>query len=216
MNVNKVYCLFEQSGTFKNIFLKKGINTIDIDIDNQFNETDLIIDLFKCIDKLPNGYLAQITKDDLIIAFFPCTWFSDYNALILNGKWKNFKNWNDFDKNRYIEKRRRSQRSAANLLIKLIRYCKFNEIPLIIENPYSQYIINLLGKPNIKHNRNIYGDIYKKPTVWYTYNCTINEDKMIKYNSEIKDSVENKRGIERSLIYPIYAENLINAIEIIK
>lgn len=87
---------------------------------------------------------------------------------------------------------------------------------MIIENPYSQYIINLLGKPNIKHNRNIYGDIYKKPTVWYTYNCIINENKMIKYNLEINGCVENKRGIERSLISPIYAENLINAIEIIK
>lgn len=161
MNVNKVYCLFEQSGTFKNIFKKYGFNAIDIDIDNQFYETDLIIDLFECIDKLPNGYLAEITKDDLIIAFFPCTWFSDYNTLILNGKWYNFRKMKDFEKQIYIKNRKCSQNIAARLLLKLIKFCKENKIPLIIENPYSQYIINLLGKPNIKHNRNIYGDVYK-------------------------------------------------------
>ena len=33
-----VYCLFEQSGTFKNIYIKRGIKAIDIDIENQFNQ----------------------------------------------------------------------------------------------------------------------------------------------------------------------------------
>ena len=41
-----VYCFFEQSGTFKNEFKKLGVDAIDLDILNDFGETDKIIDLF--------------------------------------------------------------------------------------------------------------------------------------------------------------------------
>lgn len=47
MNIKKVHCLFEQSGTFKNEFKKLGIHAEDYDILNDFGETDHIIDLFK-------------------------------------------------------------------------------------------------------------------------------------------------------------------------
>lgn len=43
----KVHCLFEQSGTFKNEFRNLGINAYDYDIQNEFNQTDYVIDLFK-------------------------------------------------------------------------------------------------------------------------------------------------------------------------
>lgn len=43
----KVHCLFEQSGTFKNEFRKLGINAYDYDIQNEFNQTYYVIDLFK-------------------------------------------------------------------------------------------------------------------------------------------------------------------------
>lgn len=43
----KVHCLFEQSGTFKNEFRKLGINAYDYDIQNEFNQTDYVIDLLK-------------------------------------------------------------------------------------------------------------------------------------------------------------------------
>jgi hypothetical protein len=46
MKINKVYCLFEQSGTFKNEFRKLGIDAVDYDIANDFGETDKVIDLF--------------------------------------------------------------------------------------------------------------------------------------------------------------------------
>ncbi len=44
--INKVFCLFEQSGTFKNEFLKLGVHAEDYDILNDFGETDHVIDLF--------------------------------------------------------------------------------------------------------------------------------------------------------------------------
>lgn len=46
MKISKAYCLFEQSGTFKNEFKKLGIDAEDFDILNQFGETDHVIDLF--------------------------------------------------------------------------------------------------------------------------------------------------------------------------
>ena len=40
-----VYCLFEQSGTFKNEFLKLGINAYDYDIQNNFGQTTKILSI---------------------------------------------------------------------------------------------------------------------------------------------------------------------------
>lgn len=46
----KVHCLFEQSGTFKNEFIKLGIPAEDYDIQNNFGQTDHIVDLFEHIE----------------------------------------------------------------------------------------------------------------------------------------------------------------------
>lgn len=45
--INQVFCLFEQSGTFKNCFREMGIPAVDYDIKNDFGETDYQLDLFK-------------------------------------------------------------------------------------------------------------------------------------------------------------------------
>nr|DAF43181.1 MAG TPA: hypothetical protein [Siphoviridae sp. ctLeh52] len=45
----KAHCLFEQSGTFKNAFKKYGIDSYDYDIQDEFGETDHVIDLFQQI-----------------------------------------------------------------------------------------------------------------------------------------------------------------------
>lgn len=47
MKINKAHCLFEQSGTFKKQFHNLGIAAEDYDIQNEFGETDHVIDLFK-------------------------------------------------------------------------------------------------------------------------------------------------------------------------
>lgn len=49
MKINKVHCLFEQSGTFKNEFKKLGYDAYDYDIQNEFGQTDYVIDLFSQI-----------------------------------------------------------------------------------------------------------------------------------------------------------------------
>ena len=51
----KVHCFFEQSGTFKNEFIKLGIPAEDYDIQNNFGETDHVFDFFKAIEDAYDG-----------------------------------------------------------------------------------------------------------------------------------------------------------------
>ena len=56
MTINgKVHCFFEQSGTFKNEFIKLGIPAEDYDIQNNFGETDHNDDLFAEIESAFEG-----------------------------------------------------------------------------------------------------------------------------------------------------------------
>lgn len=57
----KVFCLFEQSGTFKNEFLKLGIPAEDYDIQNNFGQTDHVIDLFAEIESAYGGVILYST-----------------------------------------------------------------------------------------------------------------------------------------------------------
>ena len=69
MEIRKAHCFFEQSGTFKNEFIKLGIPAEDYDIQNNFGETDHVIDLFNEIEKAYDGGASifdNITQDDLI------------------------------------------------------------------------------------------------------------------------------------------------------
>lgn len=85
MKPDKVHLFFEQSGTFKNEFIKAGIPAFDYDIQNEYNQTDYIVDLFKEIENQflelfasgnKIGIFQNIDKKDLCIAFFPCIYFT--------------------------------------------------------------------------------------------------------------------------------------------
>lgn len=58
----KVWCLFEQSGTFKNEFKKLGYDAVDVDIQNNFGETDHQEDLFKAIEDAYDGKPSLFDK----------------------------------------------------------------------------------------------------------------------------------------------------------
>lgn len=97
MKINKVYCFFEQSGTFKKAFKNLGIDAEDYDILNDFGETDHQIDLFAEIENAYAGkpsVFDKIGKDDLILAFFPCTRFQAYNCANFQGKNWGMRDWN--------------------------------------------------------------------------------------------------------------------------
>lgn len=51
----KVFCFFEQSGTFKRAFMARGVPAEDYDIQNEFGETDHVVDLFSEIEKAYEG-----------------------------------------------------------------------------------------------------------------------------------------------------------------
>ena len=87
----KVHCFFEQSGTFKKEFIKLGIPAEDYDIQNNFGETDHVIDLFGEIDREYNYLTRQDkTRQDktcsilstlvktLLLLFIPCIYFSAF------------------------------------------------------------------------------------------------------------------------------------------
>lgn len=74
------HCFFEQSETFKNEFKKLGYQAYDYDIQDEFNETDKVIDLFVDIEEAyenRESIFDEIKQEDTIIAFFPCIRFED-------------------------------------------------------------------------------------------------------------------------------------------
>ena len=124
MEINKVYCLFEQSGTFKNAFKELGINAEDYDILNDFGQTDHQIDIFAEIDKAYEGepsIFDNIGKMDLCLAFFPCTRFQSYNACNFQGKNHGMKDWNTSQKLEYSMKLHEELHRLYILLCKLFQ-----------------------------------------------------------------------------------------------
>lgn len=104
MKINKVFCLFEQSGTFKNEFKKLGIDAEDYDILNDFGETDHITDLFSEIENCYNGkpsLFDGVESGDLVLAFFPCTRFEARIPLGFRGELTQQKNWTEEQKLEY-------------------------------------------------------------------------------------------------------------------
>lgn len=95
------HCFFEQSGTFKNEFIKLGYKALDYDLQNEFGETDKIIDLFEEIQKAyfnEKSIFDNIKRQDVILAFFPCIRFEDQIQMAFRGTQYQMKNWN-YEKN---------------------------------------------------------------------------------------------------------------------
>ena len=63
----KAHCLFEQSGTFKKEFQKLGVEAFDYDIQNEFGETDYVVDLFAEIRGGTKERLGYLIKSRLMM-----------------------------------------------------------------------------------------------------------------------------------------------------
>ena len=190
---NKIYCLFEQSGTFKNEFKKLGLEAFDYDIQDDFGETDYICDLFVDIEEAyenRESIFDDITQNDLIIAFFPCIRFEDQIQMHFRGTAIQMKNWTTEQKLENDLKLHRELSQMYGLVTKLAIICLRRKIPLIIENPYSttHYLVKYWAIPAtiIDKDRTIRGDFYKKPTQYYFINCEP------KYNMILEPQIWNK------------------------
>ena len=233
MKINgKVHCFFEQSGTFKNEFKKLGIPAEDYDIQNNFAQTDHVVDLF---NEIETAYRQQATGNrqqatifdsinpcqDLVVAFFPCIYFETiqqlYFCLAKNELQKKPKTWQIDYAIEKLEKRT----MLHKLLYELTWLSYKMNFRMIIENPATppNYLITGQNYPTptiIDKNRMLRGDVFKKPTAYWFFNCeptrgfTLQNDKKQKIIQDCHRS--NGDGLcseERSMITPDYARNFI-------
>lgn len=221
----KVYCFFEQSGTFKNEFCKLGIPAEDYDIQNEFEQTDHVCDLFEQIEwawaEHPSIF-DDITADDLILAFFPCINFCDAKTMMFRGVSIYQKKWS-LEKIMHTNIQfSRERQKYYELLMKLVCVCARKQLRLIIENPWNTsqatYLQNNFLAPTfIDKNRALRGDYYVKPTAYWYFNCepTTGESYQPNPNPKIVYRVhgaKSQTGVcdeQRSLISPDYARNFI-------
>lgn len=188
MEINgKVHCFFEQSGTFKNEFIKLGIPAEDYDIQNNFGKTDHVIDLFAEINAAyggGNSIFDNITKDDLIMVFFPCIRFCSvmeqaqhedfYDAAnrkskVYGTKDYHIRKWNTLRK--YSQERFK----LYDIALKLTAVCHINGLRMVMENPWHPTNFTnhfwFMRVTFIDKDRTRRGDYFKKPTAYWFVNC---------------------------------------------
>jgi hypothetical protein len=217
--------MFEQSGVFKNEFIKLGIPAEDYDIQNNFGETDHTDDLFQEIEDAYEGkpsLFDGITSDDLIMAFFPCIEFCDAKTMIFRGCSIFQKNWPLAKIMRKNIEFAKTREKFYETLLMLVAVVSERGLRMIIENPWndsqSTYLQNNFIKPSIiDMNRALRGDYYVKPTAYWFVNCEhttgesyeINPSPKIVYKQHGTEQVTGRCDEQRSLISPTYARNFI-------
>lgn len=217
----KVHCFFEQSGTFKREFMKLGIPAEDYDIQDNFGETDHNTDLFGEIEKAYVGGVSifdKITKDDLIMAFFPCIYFSCLSQMEMAWGCYNYRGKTIHEATDLILQRSKDREKFYALAIKMLAVAKERGIRLIMENPWSMQTYlksNFVIPPSlVDKDRSLRGDHFKKETAYWFINCEPTYGRSIQKAERCK--VLSKKGAtrgtcseERSMISPDYARNFI-------
>ena len=219
----KVYCFVEQSGTFKNEFIKLGIPAKDYDIQNSFGQTDHVIDLFAEIEKAYDGESSifdNIIPDDLIMAFFPCVYFSALSQMAFSFGCKNYRKLTVMEKANKIIERSHNREKFFRLCVKMIAVSIDRGLRLIMENPWGEQTFlkaNFVAPPTfVDKNRTLRGDYFVKPTAYWFFNCEPTYGSTIQINKDVKKVFDCKSGKEagicseeRSMISPDYARNFI-------
>lgn len=185
----KVHLFFEQSGTFRDEFRKMGYEAYCYDIQNNFQKTDYQIDLFSEIEKAydnDESIFDKITRDDLIIAFFPCIYFCASSQMLMYFDNRNYRNLNYREKTDKILERSRNRERFFQICVKMISVCITREIPIIMENPWSEQTFlksNFVSAPTIiDKNRTLRGDFFVKPTAYWFFNCIPTNGKSYQQN----------------------------------
>ena len=219
----KVHCFFEQSGTFKNEFKKLGIPAFDYDLQDHFGQTDHKIDLFNEIETAYRGgqsVFDSISKEDLIMAFFPCIYFDCLSQMNFGWYNHNYAKLGTKGKADAILERSANREKFFRICVMMFAVAEMKGIRLIMENPWSMQTFlkaNFIFPPALVDNdRSKRGDFYKKPTAYWFMNCKPTHGKsyqQLHKPKRIVDQPHEKGGglcsEVRSMISPDYARNFI-------
>lgn len=221
--INTVHCFFEQSGTFKTQFRNLGISAYDYDIQNEYGQTDYCIDLFAEIEAAFDGkpsIFDGITSNDLIIAFFPCIYFSCLSQMSMSFTAHNNRHLAPLECGKAILERSANREKYFGYAVKMFSVALSRKIPLIMENPWSQQTFlkgNFVLPPSyIDNDRSKRGDYFQKPTAYWFLNCEPHNGYTLQPRKAkgaiINQRPSDKAGVcskERSEISPEYAYNFI-------
>lgn len=216
----KFHFLFEQSGTFKNAAIKLGHTAYDYDI-VKTDDVDFQLDIFEQIDLYLNGaenfdrsIFAKFDKQDIVFAFFPCTYFSTMSFLPLRMSWRNYQNLSEPEKIGNIITRSQLRQEYYEKFLQLFELAYLCGFKLVVENPWTASFLkqNAPFPPQVVHqDRTKYGDVLKKPTSYWFVNEEPNFLDMPYHYKDTKGHiVDLAKGITRSLIDCDYALNFIS------
>lgn len=168
-----------------------------------------------CLTKFGGGQ-----DGDLIIAFYPCIFFSCLSQMAMRLAYKNYSKLKENDKVKQIMTRSSLREEYYQRLLRFVYVCMDRKIRMLFENPYTTdtYLrYNFIKPPElIDNNRMLRGDYFVKPTAYWFFNCipthgfTEQMDKKQKHPMLMKKAP--KAGLcseERSMISPDYARNFI-------
>lgn len=161
----------------------------------------------------------SITTDDLIIAFFPCIYFTG-SSNPLEFSIHTHKTLSVPDRIKKIINRSKNREYFYELLLKLSHTIYSRNLRLIFENPFNplSYLDNnFLFAPQVYDtNRLLRGDYFVKPTAYWFLNCeptygeSYQQDKKQKRIREIPGAKgDGLCSEERSMISTDYARNFI-------
>lgn len=222
-----VHLLFEQSGTFKNVLKELGYEAYDYDIQDEYGQTDFVMDLFHEITNAYSGrhsIFDNIDSNDLIIAFFPCIYFCEGNVRMFRFEGMQYLHRTKTDVIRSMVQRSRDRQRYWELILKLCYICDVRGLRLIVENPYSSmhylYYYFPYRPALIDLHRNQRGDKFVKPTQYIFINCEPTRLQSLQVRKHI--SIQSLKGqpatkvgnnticnTTRSEISPDYARNFI-------
>ena len=162
----------------------------------------------------------SISKDDLIIAFFPCIYFDCLSQMNFGWYNHNYAKLETKGKADAILERSANREKFFRICVMMFAVAEIKGIRLIMENPWSMQTFlkaNFIFPPALVDNdRSKRGDFYKKPTAYWFMNCKPTHGKsyqQLHKPKRIVDQPHEKGGglcsEVRSMISPDYARNFI-------
>ena len=114
----RIYCLFEQSNTFRDIWRDLGYQADSYDIEgNPSYKIDLFKEINDCFENKRKTIFDDMAVEDYVLAFFPCTFFETQNQLFFEGTAYQLKNKSEAEKLEIARERKNEKRILPNLFV---------------------------------------------------------------------------------------------------